>query len=175
MSDAPEPAATVPAATAPAADVTPQPAVGVPSGGAGPGTETTGSDAFVHGRVVRRSDVSDIPDEPVTAGAVVVVPADAQRALWTAVGVPAAGPPTPRKVEFEVTEEMLPAGAEIATLGADGTFVTGVPAGEVLVCLADDLPGDTPGPPYRVNGCDAFSGSGVTLTTGFGGIIAQEG
>ncbi len=127
------------------------------------------------GTAVQRTDVATLPQLPVTAGVVVVVPEAAVRAFWVAMGLPETGPPVPGKVEFSVDPAALPKGAVVARI-ADGRFSTDVKEFRVLLCLADNLPGDRQGPPHRVNGCARYDGGGgsmeVHLSTGLGGVMA---
>ena len=64
----------------------------VGSGSAPGGAAVTGT---VVGRAVLRSDSSDLPGQPLRTGSVVVVPAVAERALWTALGLPPTDRPGP--------------------------------------------------------------------------------
>lgn len=131
--------------------------------------------AGLSGIVVRRTDVATLPERPVTAGAVVVVPDAAVKGFWAAVGLPETGPPVPGKAEFVVDPALLPRGAVVAKV-VDGRFSTEVKETRVLLCIADDLPGDRQGPPHRVNGCARYeggAGSGaVRLSSGLGGVMA---
>jgi hypothetical protein len=132
----------------------------------------------IHGTVIRRSDVGGTPDEPVEAGTVVVIPQEQVEEFWRGAGFGADGPPQPSRTEFDVDPGAVPAGVEVGPIGADGRFATGVAPGQVLLCLADDLPDDDPGPPHRVNGCATVTAPAdgvVTLTTGFGGVMAVPG
>lgn len=132
--------------------------------------------AGVAGTAIRRSDTSDVPDIPVGAGTVLVIPAAGLADFWTALDLQAEGPPQLGIVEVTVPLEALPADAEAVPLGADGSFASGVPPGEVLLCLADDRQGMAGGPPHRVTGCVAVraaEGSPVRLSTGFGGLLAD--
>lgn len=137
--------------------------------------EQPGPDDGVPGRVINRSDTPDVPDRPVEQGWVLAVPADALPQLWQAGGLDPEGPPQPRRMEVTVAAQDLPAGTVTAPVGADGRFVLVRPAGPSVVCLANNLPDDPPGPPYLITGCTPplEIGGELLVSTGLGGVMTE--
>ena len=78
------------------------------------------------------------------------------------------------KAEFLVDPSSLPSSAAVATIEG-GRFSSDVVSPAVLLCLADDLPGDEQGPPFHASGCARYEGSGeVRLSSGLGGVRADR-
>lgn len=125
----------------------------------------------VENLAVRRSDVQTIADQLIESGTVLVVPVAVVEDFWAAAGQPAGGPAGLRKIEFSIAPDRLPAGARAAPI-TRGAFGSAVGPG-TLLCLADDLPGDSAGSPHQVNGCAVVPGGvtgAVVLSSGFGGV-----
>lgn len=128
------------------------------------------------GRAISVSDVSGIPDSLVTSGSVLFVEQARTGELAALSGVDLSDANASRHARFSVDADNLAAlGAVAVPLDDKGRFPIDVGAGSYLVCLADTFPGDSPGPPYSVVGCDRAelaSDAGLELSFGEGGVEA---
>jgi hypothetical protein len=132
----------------------------------------TPSAEVLAGSAVRESDVQTIPDVPLAAGVVIVVPAGAIQDFWRSLGETATGPAEPQRAQFTVERSTLPAAVEVAPIAAGRFAAVGSGPG-ALFCLAPDASGaslpvvgcavlpDTGTPPTRVR--LAHGEAGVTV------------
>ena len=134
------------------------------------------------GSALDESDVQTVPNAPVPAGVVIVVPGAAIGEFWVSMGQPATGPAEPHRAEFTVEPAVLPAAAEVAPITA-GRFASRLGGPGALFCLAPSdasAAGGEVTPSYRVVGCALMSRTDpaareVTLARGEAGVTIRAG
>jgi hypothetical protein len=128
------------------------------------------------GLAISKSDVSDLESSLLTSGEVLFIPEEHAVNLAAVGGFDPSDVDSMRHAFFQIEDESFAQLAGIAaTIGTDGRFTIGVPAGYYLVCLANIFVDHSPGPPYSVVGCDVIdlpNEASLTVSFGEGGAEA---
>lgn len=113
--------------------------------------------ALGSGQVILGSDTPDIAAIPAAEGVVLVVPDDDLPEFWRQLTGSTDGPADPSTIRAAVSPEEVPQ-ATVSSIRTDGTFDLPTNGGDSLLCVADTMAGDDPGPPHQLWGCVEVTG-----------------
>jgi hypothetical protein len=128
----------------------------------------------LRGQLLSKSDVQDIPDQPLGLGDIILLRLDTWRALTSTLGVD----DRPERAYFRVEYNLLASlGAERAPVGKDGNFSMSAAPGQSVLCVANypRPPKDDAEPAAAgLSGCAQLvvpaTGTTVKVLLGIGGL-----
>lgn len=127
--------------------------------------------AHGHGIAIHKSDVSTMPDSTLGAGTVLFVSQQNLAEIQKYARTDSSDIVPLHYASFQLHEsDLVKLGGVSVEISPNGEFEFDVPAGQFVVCLADD---HAPGTPYLVIGCDIMDlakGTSFTISIGEGGV-----